>query len=321
MAKIDCTACEDLRDSAPDYAVNGVTDKVCNYLKNNTGLSGDSDNCTDLDIVNDCTIGMMDSVLDAYDVCEWKDFMHKFIPNIHQYNKAELCALCSLFELQCYLNFILNGFTFHIDEGTDPTTTHIVAGKGVSFLSRGASDPKPVSDIYVSYWGGSLLQGGGALRFHVTDFEDAGECLSFDSSDDPTTLSSHRLGNDVWGTTGVTADGNELIYEIRIKKSEYPYVRAIGGGLGQQTNMGGFMCTVTAFNSGSYAYGQHGSCYTDTGEPGDPGSSHGHLVPDGWIYMQLRMSYIHRLVTNNDSTAVTPRYWSRIRFNPEDIPC
>lgn len=321
MANINCTACADLRDAAPDYAVNGVTDKVCNYLKNNTGLSGDSDDCTDLDIVNDCTIGMMSQVLDAYDVCDWKDFMHKYINNSHQLNKAMICSMCSLFELQCYLNFILNGFSFHVGEGTDTSTTHIVAGKGVSFLSRGQSDPDPVSDVYMSYWGGSLLQGGGALSFHVTDFEDAGECLSFDSSDDPTVLSAQRIGNDVWGITGNTVNGNELVYEIRVKKSEYPYVRSIGGGLGQQTNMGGFMCTVSAFTEGTYASGQHGSCDTETGEPRIPGNSRGHLVPEGWIYVQLRMSYIHELVTNGNSTAVTPRYWSRIRFYPEKITC
>ena len=97
---VDCSACTDLKEFAPDFVQNGVTNTVCNSLKNDTGLNPTlttlHNDCDDLDTANDCLIGMMDKEIEAYDVCDWKEFMHKFIPNIHQLTKAEICAICGL---------------------------------------------------------------------------------------------------------------------------------------------------------------------------------------------------------------------------------
>lgn len=97
---IDCSACEDLKEFAPDFTQNGVTNIVCNSLKNDTGfnptLTTLHTDCDDLDTANDCLIGMMDKEIEAYDVCDWKTFAHRFIPNLHQLTKAEICAICGL---------------------------------------------------------------------------------------------------------------------------------------------------------------------------------------------------------------------------------
>lgn len=333
MAKIDCTACEDLRDSAPDYAVNGVTDTVCNYLKNNTGLSGDSDNCTDLDIVNDCTIGMMDQVLDAYDVCDWKEFMHKYVPNEHQLNKALICALCGLLEkvdkLQCVVNTLTNGVRFRIREQTDGDA-YAVAGKGVSFLTS-HGDEYGKSDIYLLMIAGGHMMGGGSYRFYSEDFQDEAECGNFDLGTDFRKTQA-RLGNPIWNTMGRPATGGELICEFRIKESAYPYVSRIYGGGGHETGGGAYRVNVSVYNGADptdpddpttyvWAPGQHGGCAEDGG-PGDVGYDSGHVVPAGWIYVQLRMTYMEIFSANGSvGSQYTPRYWMGIRINQDEVEC
>lgn len=97
---VDCSACTDLKEFAPDFVQNGVTKTVCNSLKNDTGLNPLlttlHNDCDDLDTANDCLIGMMDKEIEKYDVCDWKEFAHKFIPNLHQLTKAEICTICGL---------------------------------------------------------------------------------------------------------------------------------------------------------------------------------------------------------------------------------
>ena len=100
VINIDCSSCSELQENAATFVQNGVTTKVCNSLKNDTGFNPSlttlHTDCEDLDAANDCLIGMMDKEVESYDVCEWKEFVHKFIPNIYQLTKAEICAICGL---------------------------------------------------------------------------------------------------------------------------------------------------------------------------------------------------------------------------------
>ena len=124
MAKPDCNACEELRNHAPDFIQNGVTDTICTSLKNNTGLNPTAttvhDDCEDLDLANDCLVGRMDKEVDAYDVCDWKDFMHSFIPNLWNLLKSIICTICGLW-LQLEINSyqgILTLYTTVRNEGS-----------------------------------------------------------------------------------------------------------------------------------------------------------------------------------------------------------
>ena len=95
MSEVSCTACQDLREDAPAFVSNGVTTAVCNALHKNKGLnaSNGNNNETDLKTANDCLIGRMRDEIDAYDVCDWKEFMRKYISNEYEMNKAIICAL------------------------------------------------------------------------------------------------------------------------------------------------------------------------------------------------------------------------------------
>lgn len=95
---INCSSCNDLRENAPEFVLNGVTDTVCTSLKNDTGFnpSNDTTDCDDLNDANDCLIGNMEDEVEAYDVCDWKEFMKRFIPNVYNVIKAMICAICGL---------------------------------------------------------------------------------------------------------------------------------------------------------------------------------------------------------------------------------
>lgn len=322
----NCDACSDLQENSPEFVLNGVTDNVYNSIINDTGFntaSGHND-CTDLNNANDCLIGNMEEEVDSYDVCGWKEFMPDFIHNLWTTLKAIIAAICGMWtrihKHDCEIANFYDGFEFNI--GEDETDgSYVVAGKGVSFLTRSVGDAHS-SDVRINYIGGALCRMAGGLEFSTANFDEPGntKVWNFDNGD-TIRHSYNRNGNSVWDDVGDTVSGNELIYEIRIKKSEYPQVKQLIGFFGQDANVGGFHCTVHVFNEGAWAYGQHGSCNNDTGA-GEDGHDAGHQVPAGWIYVQLRMAYIMELVQSGQtSRKPTPLAFLGIRFNRNQITC
>lgn len=95
MSEVSCTACQELREDAPEFVTRGVTSKVCNSLANDTGLDATNGNndATDLHTANDCLIGRMEDEINSYDTCDWKKFMKLFNRNIYEMLKAIICAL------------------------------------------------------------------------------------------------------------------------------------------------------------------------------------------------------------------------------------
>lgn len=98
MAINNCSACSDLREDAPGLIVNGLTSTMVTSLKNNTGLvpASGNDDCEDLNNMADCLVGNMATEVDAYEVCDWKDFMKNFIPNAWTVFKGIIAAVCGL---------------------------------------------------------------------------------------------------------------------------------------------------------------------------------------------------------------------------------
>ena len=328
MSNIDCGSCNDLRSYAPSFVQNGITNKICNSLANNTGLNPDlttlHNDCDDLKDVNDCLVGRMDGELEAHEVCDWKTFMHKFIPNLYETIKGMICSMCGQWKriekLECEIAYLYKGATFYIHE-TPSQGSYVVAGKGVSYaLIHG--DQERGSDIFIRYIAGGYAQMSGSCRFYTDDFTDDDAIYNYDDETavDPT-LSANRLGNAYWGATGRTSTGGELIYEIRIKKSVYPQVNRIFGGSGLESNGGAFHVRALVFTEGSYAYGQHGSCDPSDGTPDDPSYSPGHLVPDGWIYVQCRQSYSDIPLGTSTGAQRSPFLHMGIRIAREAIDC
>lgn len=98
MAELSCQSCEDIKQEVPSLVTNGLSSTMCASLKNDTGLKASSgnDDCEDLNNLNDCLVGNMETEIDKYDVCEWKPFTKKLIDNVWTTLKAMICAICGL---------------------------------------------------------------------------------------------------------------------------------------------------------------------------------------------------------------------------------
>ncbi|WP_086350257.1 hypothetical protein [Candidatus Enterococcus clewellii] len=93
-----CEACENLKEYAANFIINGITDRECNSLQKDTGLNPKlpvlHNNCEDLNDLNDCLLGALGDTLAEYDVCDWKEFMSKLMTNLQLLNKAMICSEC-----------------------------------------------------------------------------------------------------------------------------------------------------------------------------------------------------------------------------------
>lgn len=333
MAEINCSACEELRQEAPQLACNGFDDSMCTSLQNDTGLvasSGHND-CTDLNNLNDCLIGNQEAEVDLYEVCDWKEFMKQFIPNLWTTLKAMICAICGVWtnihslwtkleKLECILNYSMKGYSFHFGEYDTTGSSHIVAGKGVSFLNIGGGGF--AVDVLLQYVAGGMAYLTGTGLFYTSNFTDAHPCYNYDDGGINPTLSASRKGNSIWSSSNnKPISGGELAYEIRLKLSEYPQIAAIYDGVGHEGAGGGYTTNAIPFRAGQYAFGQHGSCNYSTGVPTTSGADQGHLVPEGWLYLQMRVSYIDLMQGEASGHQYTPYALVPMRINPSAIDC
>lgn len=327
MAEISCIACEEIRQTSPEFIVNGLTDDICTSLQNDTGLSpsNENDDCHDLHNLNDCLVGNYATEVEAYDVCDWKEFMRNFIPNLWTTIKGIICSICGMWTMlhkhDCQLQALMSGISFKIGE-EDTDTSYVVAGKGVSFLEYSSEDAKHLADVNLTYIGGGLARVNGTLMFSKDDFVEAndGRCWCFDLDGENPTRRGNRKGNPMWNNTAtVTVDGEtyhpikmmkntgELIFEIRIKKSEYPALRTIFAGTAAPTGGGQYQINLNVGHEGDSMAGQ------DLNSPR-------HTVPEGWIYVQARMISIGYLIAE-EGHHYSPRGFMGIRFNRDDIEC
>lgn len=193
MSNISCDACNNLREYAPEFVQNGVNENVCASLMNNTGLNPGltvlHDNCDDLHDVNDCLIGRMTDELEAYDVCDWKDFMQKQNSNLYETLKAIICSTCGLWKKLCeslasMLALIRgNGGTVH------KMTPTALMGQKFSGYFFGGSKPQtpatPVPAVIADIREGVTCDASkrlGVFRIEIVSQEDrpAGQVLHWD---------------------------------------------------------------------------------------------------------------------------------------------
>lgn len=98
MANLNCSACEEIKQEVPSIVTDGLSNTMCTSLKNDTGLKASSgnDDCDDLNNLNDCLVGNMETEIDKHDVCDWKPFTKSLIGNLWTTLKAMICAICGL---------------------------------------------------------------------------------------------------------------------------------------------------------------------------------------------------------------------------------
>lgn len=334
MADYNCEACEELRQEVPQLVVNGFDSDMCTSLKNDTGLATSSghNDCTDLNNLNDCLIGNETDEVDLYEVCDWKTFMKSHLENLWTTLKAVICAICGIWtnihklwtavkRLDCLVDYLFQGASFSFGETSSDTNSYIVCGKGVSFSNVSASGT--ASDVSLTYIAGGLAKLSGSLMLYTSSFTDRISSYNYDHNGVNPTKSTSRQGNADLNDTNTKPGGfsSQLLYEVRIKKSEFPQIKSIHSGFGMNSGGGGYHIDVTVHSAGKYASGQYGSCNSNTGAPAGTGYSTGHLVPDGWIYVQCRLTWIDRMHVAEDGTQYSPTCMLGIRMNQDEITC
>lgn len=256
-AKRDCSACSDLQEHSAEFVQNGVTNNVCNSLKNNSGFNPSSghDDCEDLNDANDCLIGNMEDEVDAYDVCEWKEFMPNFIHNLWNVIKAIICAICGIWkrieQLQCYVEHLSKntGGTIHAYVDDDPTKAVLNgfrAADGVSVRTGSAPMTISIQGTVARVTGSIHLEGnmpasytGSGARKKWTDIYKGGSEFT------------NVAGNS--SENGNVPLGGLLLYEYEFDPCDYGFrqiwaANLLAGWAGE------FRCRVTGYRPGDDGY-------------------------------------------------------------------
>lgn len=278
MANNNCSACEDLRQDAPSLIVNGIDDTMVTSLMNNTGLNPSSGNkdCEDLNNMNDCLVGNMESEVELYEVCDWKTFMKSFIPNVWTTLKGIISAVCGLWTKverhECILDNITATQSFAVGED------NIKWFNGVTINDDDNPElarPRLSGNAYCGYMTGSIVFPSN----FATNFPSA-------------SISTHGI----------------LLYEYRIKLSDFNLRRIYPGNLQEAVNGSGIHAHVHVFysNSSTNPYGT-----------GDTGYA-SYTVPDGWAYLQIRVSSYDAMPASGKATlcGVLP-----VLMNPSSFSC
>lgn len=280
----NCKACDDLRTNAPNVLVNGIDDTACNSLKNNTGLnpSTSTDDCADLEDLNDCLVGNMEEEVDAYDVCDWKEFMKKFIPNVYTVLKGIICAICgvwtnikNLWDKVNYLLCVVDQLTQSQNFGIDESRIKWAPGVSKNTVGTDLAIPAITGNAYTGYITGSI---------QIAD--------SWKNKYPNSALNQ----------------GGALLYEYRVKLSDFNLKRFWPCGM-QENNAGnGLHAHMFRFKAGETTYGYDG--YNDS-----TGSS---VVPDGWEYLQVRMTSYDSIPS---SGRVSLSGTMAVLMNPNSFDC
>lgn len=312
MANVNCEACSEIRTIDPNLMVNGWTETECTSFKNDTGLNPSSghNDCTDLELMNDCLIGNLDAEVDAYEVCDWKPFMHKFIPNLWTVISAIKCALCGLWtnvhnlwnvlnsilsdinKFRCYINFIMGDqdISAFIDE------SNFVAGTDVNFDRQ--DDKAILPSVIIS---GSTYTISGSIRVHLTN--NHWNKLGLDNDGDK--VSGNKLN---------TPNGNYTLCIVKIPKAQFPWIKGLQSCVGSFINAGISELFIQVRDEG-------------TQYPGQWGNSESGLVtvPAGQIHIRVALAGLTTWGiehgASDDYADVTFRATGLAMTNPNGIDC
>lgn len=330
MSRIDCGACQDLRDNAAEFVQNGVTDKICTSLQNDTGLNPNltvtHTDCEDLDTANDCLIGQMDDQLESYDVCDWKKFMHRFIPNLYELLKAMICAICGIWtnihniwkqitKINCEIEHLSNPPTDTVLTPDDPRVKYReVAGVSTRY------DPahpklKDVPLTITTIGAAAMITGSIHLEGNMpADYTSGGstgrvEWLDFyNGGTDITTKYGRKSHNGNFPLLGV------LLYEYEVNACDWGFSDAYSAPL-FPTSAGEFVARIYFIKPGEeYPY-DCGADEDGNGQKYRPSSSKYNML------IQVRLMSIDNWGIASNSGNITPNGMALVKPCAESWEC
>lgn len=334
MANTNCEACEELRQTDPSLIVNGLGDEECASLQNDTGLVASSGNndCEDLHNLNDCLVGNYATEVDAYDVCDWKTFMKKFIPNLWTTLKAIICAICGIWtnihslwtniqnlwerlnQVWCWIEHLVRPQSNDTLTPDDPRVRYRAA-RGVQSRYDPAH-PKPSDAPLRIQVIGSVARITGSIHCETTDSEGSnakympssytgsGTALRWNEFDKDKSVTNQYGRN---SHDGNCPTGGFLLYEYEVKACDWGFSVGYDAPL-HPSNAGEFLCRIYFFNDGEeYPY----DCGWDANGKGQiyhPSSSaYDTLIQVRLMYMDTwGIAYKNGNITPNGLAMVRP---------------
>lgn len=259
-----CEACEELRQEVPQLVCNGFDDDMCASLKNDTGLSATSghNDCTDLNNLNDCLIGNMADELELYEVCDWKTYTKMLVGNIWTTLKAIICAICGIWTNIHNLWDTIN----NMSDNTDRIDCIV---KSMTSVKTFNIDGLTEADL------------GTGVQWRTTGDHAAYPSIVGNAFVMRVNGSLHFTGSKWLNFTGNTDDGNWLVYRYKLKKSKYGLITAWSAPI-MANNAGNILGYAQVYGAGEKTPGYWG--WDD--------SNGAVTVPDGWIYIDIRISNI-----------------------------
>lgn len=166
-----CPACEWLRENAPNFVLNGITEIECNYLKSDDGLIGVNNNATDLQTMIDCLIGNHAEELQAVQLCDIKDWLAELMENLWQLKTAWACnergQWNNIWEIRNVINDQNNRIT-NIERTLNEFLTHL-SNIGVWDMN---GTPSSDTTIGGSWQGNRRIAGGNINLFGTANEND-----------------------------------------------------------------------------------------------------------------------------------------------------
>lgn len=286
MTEIDCNVCDDLKEISPEFASQGITETVCKSLKNDTGLNPklpvQHTDCEDLELMNDCLIGRPKDELEKYEQCDWKKFMRKFLWNLHEMLGGIICAVCGLW---AFIHDILKRLAKlendvkEIQDEIDHIQCMLESLTEVQEINFGEGEFIAGEDVFFRHDSISI-----GVSFDVLGMMGVLQCsVGFEAGSRWLTELGVTSGDEGW-----------LVCELHINKATTGIKHIYSAG-GQTINAGCYLASAYGYD-GDRPYEIYGRAKNGIGSnraPDQWGWGDGyHVVPPGWIYLQLRVSTI-----------------------------
>ncbi|MCB5954011.1 hypothetical protein [Enterococcus sp. CWB-B31] len=166
----NCSACANLKEYAPNFVANGITDKECQSLQKDTGLNPNlsvlHNNCEDLNDMLACLLGVPKDKLPAFDVCDWKEFMEIYMTNMETFQKAMVCNACGQWAM-----------IWELLKRIEALEKIIIDREGYVTVTKTYSHTVPVDKFITTgggneiYWSGSPNMGESYINIPVSEMD------------------------------------------------------------------------------------------------------------------------------------------------------
>lgn len=270
MARDDvdiCKACDDLKYNAPHFTAEGLTDKECESLMNNTGLNpkANHDDCEDLHNMNDCLIAGIQEDIESYDDCDWKLWANDMMTNLYNVLKGIICAICGIWDEIARLWNALNRLKCLIEAIQKPrsivvTEEYAIPGPDVSWhrIDDKYSPPTIEGNAYCIRAFGSVHLGNSWLNG-----------LPYNHNGQP-----HYISNN-----------GRLVWRWKLNKDDW-HIKNMWSAPAYTMNVG----TETHAEFRVYWAGEQTLGYMSATDPNGV-----ETVPEGWFYVDMRLHHAEHL--------------------------